>query len=503
MGRRSGSPTRTPWCSPPARPTARPPRAWCCARTSSRSRATSCSTPTTCPMKGRQLKDNPRAAAVMHWDALHRQVRIEGPVTFAPAADSDRYFAARAWQKRIGAWASAQSAARRLARAAARSGGRDRRALRHARAGLRRRRRTSRISTCRARRTGAATACGRRAWSCGSRAMRACTTARAGGAGSPARADGAFGPAPGRRRACSREAARVAPRSHVWKEPAHPLLLLVLLAVAVQQLLDRIDTQSWQETLWVGIFPLNADGTRRPRSATSRRSGPQDFADIEAFFAREGHRYGVSARDARYTSSFTRRGRSCRRRCRPSAGVAVDRLVDAQAALVRLATHATSPATRPRASASSFCTTIRRLSSALPDSHGLQKGLVGVVHAFADEAHDRQQRRGDRARAAAHGGRERQVRPRRAVRRSFPTATRIRSSSRSTRRLRPRSWPGAGRSPRARRRCPRNLRHVVVGPATALEIRWSRPVSAASPAASTRAASPCAPARASSCASSP
>ena len=59
--------------------------------------------------KGRQLKDNPRAAAVMHWDALHRQVRIEGPVVTAPEADSDAYFAARAWQSRIGAWASEQS----------------------------------------------------------------------------------------------------------------------------------------------------------------------------------------------------------------------------------------------------------------------------------------------------------------------------------------------------------------------------------------------------------
>ncbi|HSY04928.1 MAG TPA: pyridoxamine 5'-phosphate oxidase [Steroidobacteraceae bacterium] len=59
--------------------------------------------------KGRQLKVNPRAAAVMHWDALHRQVRIEGPVTQAAAAESDHYFAARAWQSRIGAWASEQS----------------------------------------------------------------------------------------------------------------------------------------------------------------------------------------------------------------------------------------------------------------------------------------------------------------------------------------------------------------------------------------------------------
>ncbi len=59
--------------------------------------------------KGRELKDNPRAAAVMHWDALHRQVRLEGEVTPAPAADSDAYFASRAWQSRVGAWASAQS----------------------------------------------------------------------------------------------------------------------------------------------------------------------------------------------------------------------------------------------------------------------------------------------------------------------------------------------------------------------------------------------------------
>ena len=59
--------------------------------------------------KGRQLKDNPHAAAVMHWDALHRQVRLEGPVTLAPEADNDRYFALRPWQSRIGAWASQQS----------------------------------------------------------------------------------------------------------------------------------------------------------------------------------------------------------------------------------------------------------------------------------------------------------------------------------------------------------------------------------------------------------
>jgi pyridoxamine 5'-phosphate oxidase len=60
--------------------------------------------------KGRQLARNPRAAAVIHWDTLHRQVRVEGPVVQAPAADSDAYFASRPWQSRVGAWASEQSA---------------------------------------------------------------------------------------------------------------------------------------------------------------------------------------------------------------------------------------------------------------------------------------------------------------------------------------------------------------------------------------------------------
>ncbi len=59
--------------------------------------------------KGRQLTQNPRAAAVMHWDALHRQVRVEGPVVKTPEADSDAYFASRAWQSRLSAWASQQS----------------------------------------------------------------------------------------------------------------------------------------------------------------------------------------------------------------------------------------------------------------------------------------------------------------------------------------------------------------------------------------------------------
>jgi pyridoxamine 5'-phosphate oxidase len=59
--------------------------------------------------KGHELTGHPRAAAVLHWDTLHRQVRIEGPVLRSPSRESDTYFASRALESRISAWASAQS----------------------------------------------------------------------------------------------------------------------------------------------------------------------------------------------------------------------------------------------------------------------------------------------------------------------------------------------------------------------------------------------------------
>jgi pyridoxamine 5'-phosphate oxidase len=59
--------------------------------------------------KGQELAARPRAAAVFHWDALHRQVRIEGPIARSPDSESDEYFASRALESRIAAWASEQS----------------------------------------------------------------------------------------------------------------------------------------------------------------------------------------------------------------------------------------------------------------------------------------------------------------------------------------------------------------------------------------------------------
>jgi pyridoxamine 5'-phosphate oxidase len=59
--------------------------------------------------KGRELDGQKRAAAVIHWDAMQRQVRIEGPVVRSPDSESDQYFASRALVSRLSAWASQQS----------------------------------------------------------------------------------------------------------------------------------------------------------------------------------------------------------------------------------------------------------------------------------------------------------------------------------------------------------------------------------------------------------
>ena len=59
--------------------------------------------------KSRELEENPRAALLFHWQALGRQVRVEGPVERCSREETERYVRSRPVANQISALASPQS----------------------------------------------------------------------------------------------------------------------------------------------------------------------------------------------------------------------------------------------------------------------------------------------------------------------------------------------------------------------------------------------------------
>lgn len=59
--------------------------------------------------KGQELTQSGKAAFVMHWKSLRRQIRVRGTVTREEGPQADAYYNSRSLQSRLGAWASQQS----------------------------------------------------------------------------------------------------------------------------------------------------------------------------------------------------------------------------------------------------------------------------------------------------------------------------------------------------------------------------------------------------------
>ena len=169
----------------------------------------------------------------------------------------------------------------------------------------------------------------------------------------------------------------------VWKQIRILILLLILLIVAVRAWHDRVSTTSWRDSLWVGIFPINGDDSEVAKSYVAGLAR-EDFADIETFFARQAPRFGRNldqpVRIELYPASSTPPPALAAAagpigiawwslKLRWFAGRAAD-VPGRVPPQIRLFVLFHDPAQLP----------------SLPDSHGMQKGLVGVVHVFASRA---------------------------------------------------------------------------------------------------------------------
>ncbi len=59
--------------------------------------------------KARELDGAQKAAFVLHWKSLRRQIRVRGLVEKEDGPQADAYYASRSLKSRLGAWASQQS----------------------------------------------------------------------------------------------------------------------------------------------------------------------------------------------------------------------------------------------------------------------------------------------------------------------------------------------------------------------------------------------------------
>jgi hypothetical protein len=163
----------------------------------------------------------------------------------------------------------------------------------------------------------------------------------------------------------------------MWRLIRIALLLSVLVLVAGITLLDRLRTTDWDRPLRVGVFPIVADDSTVARDYVAELTR-EEFAGIEAFFEREARRAGLPlAAPVRVTLYPAVADRPPLRA--PTAGAIATGFWS-----LRLRAWAWRVARHTPAQIRVFVLYHDpERSPVVPHSLGLQKGLIGVVHAFA------------------------------------------------------------------------------------------------------------------------
>jgi hypothetical protein len=169
----------------------------------------------------------------------------------------------------------------------------------------------------------------------------------------------------------------------LWRKLRIAILLLILAIAVYSNWYDKLSTTDWDETLWIGVFPVNADdgdaGERYIASLTK-----EDVADIERFINEEAHRYGITLERPVRVDLYPEV-----REKPPQHDLHGNVFATMWWSLkVRLYARRNShPQGRPPPQIRVFVLFHDpAFARTVPHSVGLQRGLVGVVHAFAEHA---------------------------------------------------------------------------------------------------------------------
>jgi hypothetical protein len=245
------------------------------------------------------------------------------------------------------------------------------------------------------------------------------------------------------------------------------VLLLILLMVAMTTWLDQYRSTRWRVPLFVAIYPIAADASPVTRRYLDALDAGQ-FKDIDAFFAREAARYHLPAAEP-VRSRLQPELAVLPPQRTPGAGVLSTMLWSLK--LRYWAWNVSRHAREPEDVRIFVLYHDPALTPTMPHSLGLTKGLIGVVYAFADPLMS-----GPNNVVIAHellhtvGATDKYDPATDAPR--FPDGY----ADPRQQPLYPQKYAElmAGRRLLApdRWRQPASLDEVVVGPATALEIRW-------------------------------
>lgn len=173
----------------------------------------------------------------------------------------------------------------------------------------------------------------------------------------------------------------VAALSRVWRNVRIAILLLFLGVAAYSNWYDKLSTTDWDEMLYVGVFPIDEAENTVAHDYIARLSEDR-IADIEKFLNLEAKEFGVGI-----PRPFSIRLYPPVQERPPERG-ASDNILQNMWWSLRLRMYA-----RRASRASGLPSPQVRIfviyhdpsfSQAVPHSVGMQKGLVGVVHAFAD-----------------------------------------------------------------------------------------------------------------------